>query len=373
MTYRLLTNLGLLLTAVLFLSVLVPNPSWALGPTTRNCPTEPAQNVPISSGLTYNGSNCVLRTVGDVDSFQFNASASATYRIALGLGPSPTADVCVALYAPGLPGSKIFSGCTVYSPPYYWYSVVTNQKLTAAGLYTIVVSEPHDAVMTYALTLERLNPAPPEAVPLVLAQRVDGQVATITAQNSYTFSGNTAGEYQITATVPTDTATDVCFDVYAPDGSVPVSNACTTYAPPYYWYTAQANVTPSQIGTYVIVASTKGNDATVNYTLEVSCLLGNCSPTKCVLKDTLTYSSGTLTMDFTLGTPYAVTWNAWLVSGNTLQPLWSQAQPVTEPEVTITKTHAVPQSGVVGVLSTLTTPKKGITCSSWTVANTGTP
>ena len=95
----------------------------------------------------------------------------------------------------------------------------------------------------------------------------------------------------------------------------------------------------------------------------------------CLLKDTLSYNatSGVLTMTFTVGTPVAATWNGWLTYQNKLVSLWSQGLPLTEPPVSKTMTHALAKSGTVGVLSTLTTPTGGITCSSWQTINTGTP
>lgn len=99
-------------------------------------------------------------------------------------------------------------------------------------------------------------------------------------------------------------------------------------------------------------------------------------PPPCALTDAPSYNAttGTLTMNFTLATPVAATWNGWLTSQNAMQQLWSQSQPITDPAVKVTKTQAnVAKSGKVGVLSTLTTPTAGITCSSWVQINTGTP
>jgi hypothetical protein len=95
-------------------------------------------------------------------------------------------------------------------------------------------------------------------------------------------------------------------------------------------------------------------------------------PPACALTDTPSYdaTTGVLTMKFAVATPTAATWNGWLTVKNAVDPLWSQALPVTEPEVTKIETHAVPKSGVVGILSTLTTATQGITCSSWQTINT---
>jgi len=123
----------------------------------------------------------------------------------------------------------------------------------------------------------------------------------------------------------------------------------------------------------VVVVFAGGNDGTVDYNLEVSCYLGTCQtkPPKCELTDTLSYSSGTLTMDFEVGTPVAVTWNGWLTVGNKMTSVFSQGLPITEPPTKEQVTQTLSPSGVVGVLSTFTTTKNGITCSNWATINTG--
>lgn len=101
----------------------------------------------------------------------------------------------------------------------------------------------------------------------------------------------------------------------------------------------------------------------------------------CTLKDTATYNAttSTLTMDFTVGNKSAAAWSAWLTYAdpqgtyqNTMETLFSVSQPITNPPKSITKTTSLPKEGTVGVLSTLTTPTKGIGCSSWVQINTGT-
>jgi hypothetical protein len=94
----------------------------------------------------------------------------------------------------------------------------------------------------------------------------------------------------------------------------------------------------------------------------------------CVLLDNLSYSSGTLTLDFTVGNPYSdATWNTWLTYHNTIESLFSESEPITNPPKAITKTTDLSAEGEVGVLSTLTTSTQGIVCSSYQQINTGTP
>jgi hypothetical protein len=78
-------------------------------------------------------------------------------------------------------------------------------------------------------------------------------------------------------------------------------------------------------------------------------------------------------MNFTEGNTAVDTWNAWLTDQNTMTNLFTVSQPITNPAQPITKTTTLSPEGTVGVLSTLTTPKKGIICSVYTQINTGTP
>jgi hypothetical protein len=96
----------------------------------------------------------------------------------------------------------------------------------------------------------------------------------------------------------------------------------------------------------------------------------------CVLADTPTYNTatGTLTMKFQVAASTNMVWSGWLIDKGTMQTLWSTSQTVTEPAVTVVKTHAVPSKlGKVGVLSTLSTAEQGIACSSWATVDTGNP
>jgi hypothetical protein len=96
---RIATKFSLCLAGLFLAVILMPSSLWAHE--TLPCPTEPAQDVPIASGETYWGPNCALHTKGDVDSFQFKASAGQTWSVVTGLAPSPATDICLSLYAPG--------------------------------------------------------------------------------------------------------------------------------------------------------------------------------------------------------------------------------------------------------------------------------
>jgi hypothetical protein len=83
----------------------------------------------------------------------------------VGLGASPTTDICLTLYGPT--GTLVAGpACTAYG--FGGFSTGINQKFTTAGGYTIDATETAGEVQRYALSLERLNPPPPDAIPLVL-------------------------------------------------------------------------------------------------------------------------------------------------------------------------------------------------------------
>jgi hypothetical protein len=370
---RIATNLYELLVAFVFAVLFVPSLGWAN--TSTPCPREPSQNVPIVSGETYSGPSCQLLTTGDVDSFRFKAVGGDIWTGVLGFGSSPAANICLQLFDPT---DTLVAGpsCTNGFPG----AVDFNQTLAVSGSYTIVVTETGNGPTNYDVSLERLSPTPPDAIPLVLNKSGTYDLNPPTAQDAFTFEflGTATCTFQITASLNPSTAANVCMQVYDPTGSSVTGLSCTNGFPG----SVSEDVTPTLTGTYVVIISAAGNDSDGNYNIELAPLLGTgCTQhtPNCVLNNSsLKYNaaSSTLTMNFTLGTPAAATWNGWLVDLNesTLSPLWSQTEPITEPAKIVKKTQTgLAPSGKVGVLSTLTTPNKGITCSSWLTINTGKP
>jgi len=335
------------------------------------------------SGQTYFGTNCVLNTTGDVDEFTFTAAAGDTWQVVMGFGGSAQTNLTLILYAPGLPLTKICNSSTnAFDGQFSYYSVTCQQALTAAGTYTIQAMETGDAVQSYAISLERLSPTPPDATALSLSQSVTAAINAQTAQATYTFYAGTTGEYEITASLTPNPNANVCINVYQPNGtSAPTSPGvplCTNaFDGQFSFYSVSTDLVPPANGTYVVEVYTGGNDSTVGYNLEVSCLGGTCPPAKppCELADSPSYdaATGVLTMDFTVATPTAGTWAGWLVDKSKSTTIFSQSLPKTEPPSQVTQTKGgVTASGDVGILSTITTPTQGITCSSFVTINTGT-
>lgn len=374
------TKFTLLIAALLAAALLMPSATSATT-TAKNCPKEPAQHVPIGSGITYSGANCILNSVNDVDSFVFSASKGDIWSF-IEDGASPSSNVCLDLWSPSL--AKTHLGCTSAGQIANWYYIYSAQTLSETGSYTIDVTATGGTI-SYNLSLERLNPVPPDASGIFLPANISWAVSPPTAQEAYTFYAAPSGVYQITASVPSP-ANNVCFEVYKPGGAVAVNLTCTSAGLQGNWYVVTVDMTPTVTGTYLVVVSTLYDVGTVNYSLGVSCAAGTCpsnpnQPT-CVLKDAASYNAttGTLTMNFTLATPVVATWDAWLVSNqNVATQLWSNSEPIIDNPVTITNTQAnVPKEGTVGILSTLTVPSTsttagGITCSNWTMVKTGKP
>jgi hypothetical protein len=367
---RVSIHFALPVAAALFGLLLIPRPALA---GTANCPTEPATNVPITSGDVYAGPNCVLNTPGDVDSFRFNANNGDTYQLvaAMASGAYPQ-NICLQLLDPN--AKSIFSGCS--NSQFNVFSVATDQNLTTSGAYTMVITEAVTGTLDYGVSLERLHPVPPDAQQLTLGQAVAGTI-TLADTPAFTFEGLTTGTYRVSATMTGSVyPVNLCIAAYFPNGTA-AGSGCTNSQ--FDVVTTQINFTPTQNGALVVIVYESGYNLTTGFSLTVSCLAGKCGSgfPPCTLTDKLTYeaSSSTLTMNFTVGTNTAATWNAWLTYQDTLVPVFSPiSQPSTVPPVPITKTYIpLTPEGTVGVLSTLTTPTKGITCSSWVQIETGAP
>ena len=373
---RITMGIRLLFAALFSLFVLHASSSWATT-TTKNCPTEPTSNVSIASGVTYAGTNCVLHTADDVDSFVFSASDGDTYQTIVAY-QGGTNGTCMALYDPN--GNKVFpntanpNNCTGAG------DLVVPQTLTVTGTYTIdLTMQGNGSNGDYGLSLERINPSPSDAQQVTLAHAVTGTLTPPNEQVAYTFYGSTTGTYSVSANY-TGGTNGTCVYLYYPGSATaePTPDQGCTGAGVF-----QFTFKPPKDGTYLVLLTGDGDGSNADYSFEVSCYVGTCvpPPPTCALKDALTYdaSTSTLTMNFTLATPVAATWDAWLVNHNTVTQLWSLSEPITDTAVKLTKTKTdVPKEGVVGVLSTLTVPTNtttvgGITCSSWVDVSTGKP
>jgi hypothetical protein len=122
------------------------------------------------------------------------------------------------------------------------------------------------------------------------------------------------------------------------------------------------------VGTYNANNGSVINAVLINVTGTFGLAISSLS--SCLLQDTLSYSSGTLTMKFNLANPGAFVWNTSLSFQGIQEQLFSPQLPSTSVPLTETATISLSSIGTVGVLSTITTTK-GIVCSSWQTVNTG--
>jgi hypothetical protein len=364
---KLTRNFVLPLAALFFGLMLMPQAAHAQ---IADCPTEPTQTT-IADGEVFAGANCTLKTAGDIDSFVFSANEGDVYEVAAALNGF-NFQICLTLYDPN--GAAIDSGCT--NPELGQDAVVFNQTLTMTGSYSIDVTESSSGTQNYAVSLERIYPVPPNAQLAKLSTSYTGDIAALSQANAFSFALVTTGQFRVTATLPNNPTTNLCLTVFSATGSS-VGSGCTN--PSLGQTSVVVNFTPTQAGTGLALVTAIYDDGTLSgYTLEVACVSGNCGKTQtppCTLKDSLNYNSSTntLTMNFTVGNTSATTWNVWLTEENTLTQMFSVAQPITNPPVVIPKTTSLSPSGIAGVLTTLTTPAKGIICSNFSSINTGTP
>ncbi len=90
----------------------------------------------------------------------------------------------------------------------------------------------------------------------------------------------------------------------------------------------------------------------------------------CTLDLNLNYTGGNLNMNFTVGSMSPATWNISLFVFDIFVPIISTQLPSIDPPIAVPISLPLPQLGVMGVLTTLTTSAGGIICSDWATVNT---
>jgi hypothetical protein len=85
----------------------------------------------------------------------------------------------------------------------------------------------------------------------------------------------------------------------------------------------------------------------------------------------LSFSNGTLTTDIELGASQPTTWNLWVNSGLFMIPIVSAPIPSTPTPFSFSFDLPIPTTGIIGMLTTMTTPEDGIVCSDWETVRAG--
>jgi len=79
-----------------------------------------------------------------------------------------------------------------------------------------------------------------------------------------------------------------------------------------------------------------------------------------------------LNLGFTLKSTTPTTWSTWAIFSAGIVNLWSAPIPAVLPAVTFNvPLPGVPAIGPLLILTTLSTPEKGVMCFDWTIADTG--
>jgi hypothetical protein len=94
---------------------------------------------------------------------------------------------------------------------------------------------------------------------------------------------------------------------------------------------------------------------------------------ECSLTQNAWYANGWATISYVLGANVPTTWRVWAVGSFGSVQILSLSLPAFSPAPTGDLTFGFPASGVVGFLSTLTTPSGGIRCSAFETVETGSP
>ena len=282
--------------------------------------------------------------------FTFNGATTGTYQVTITYTGGAD-NVCIYLYSPGTIIPSNLSGCTHVNS--YQFQFQPNQN----DIYMLLINGAgNDSTADYNLEVVCLLGYCPILEPTTTTltsypnPSTDGQAVTFTAVVSSSDGPPPDGE--IVSFMHGKTVL----------GTAMLSGGKATFSDSTLTPGATTPVTAVYPGDSTFLTSTSNVVKQVVYG-------------QCTLTDSLSYSasSKTLTMKFTVGNIVATTWNVWLTYQNTLEELFSASQPITNPPVTVTKTTTLSAEGKVGVLSTLTTPRKGIYCSSYQEINTGKP
>lgn len=87
---------------------------------------------------------------------------------------------------------------------------------------------------------------------------------------------------------------------------------------------------------------------------------------------TLSYTDGTLDMEFHLRSVVPSIWSVWLVTATAVLPMWSLPIPAVTPPASINKPiPQFPHIGFVGVLTILANPTVQSQCGDWRIVDTG--
>ena len=224
---------------------------------TTTCDAEPTDMTIVYGNVI----GCSINPIGDSDLFRFSGMA----------GESVVLQITDANVNREIRARLIDQNNNTIVNPFEGRTDVT---LPTTGLYTIEVSEAgNDETTGYVLTLERIIPVSPTALPICTGCTLnDNNNLVINPVGdmdifSFDFSG---GSSDITLTITDGNVNrEIRMELHAPDGTIiggPVEGSI--------------NVTLTEPGTYIILVYEAGLDETTGYNLTLQCITGSCPTTK---------------------------------------------------------------------------------------------
>lgn len=244
-----LADLATLALSWFALLLLVPSGEAAEG---KACAAEPTDMF-IGYGDLI---NCSIGRVNDEDIFRFRGGSGETISVHVsdrgGIGRA-----CFRLNDPD--GVALGGGrCANSSGDYL---------LQRSGTYTLVLADQFsDQTVDYALDLERIDPVARTARPIRYNQNLTGEVAGVADVDLIYFQGRLNTRVRVSISDRGGIGRS-CFRVYSPDGVALDGGRCAN---------SNGEYSLLQTGPYTVVLTDQFSDQTVQYTLSLACISGNC-------------------------------------------------------------------------------------------------
>lgn len=203
-----------------------------------------------------------IEVIGDIDLLRFDGTAGDIVRLqAVKQTSSSAQTVCIEVFDPD--ALALQQGCGA--------SAVLNMTLTKTGTYAALVFEHgHDQPVPYAVTLESIRQPTPTTRALPYDTSLSDTIEVDGDLDLFMFNG-VAGDLirlqaikQTSSSVPT-----VCVELFDPQATL-VHAGCGAGA--------VATLTPASTGTFFVLVSEAGQDATLPYAVSVICISGTCPP-----------------------------------------------------------------------------------------------
>ena len=164
-------------------------------------------NGDLDATIAYGNSiQCSISTLGDLDNITFEGTATETIVVAT-----------QKLAGEGTPLFRILAPDGTLLADWFNLSRVV---LTQTGIHTILMAENDgDHLVDYTVTLERVTPPSPTALPIEYGQPVNERMDPLADLDPFFFSATAGDTVNVTATGILGDGSPV-FQIFAPDGTL---------------------------------------------------------------------------------------------------------------------------------------------------------